>query len=59
MWGWGLSWLDLGLPSGFYVVSTLGYHRYFTHGAFTAARPLRIALAITGGLASQSPVIGW
>jgi stearoyl-CoA desaturase (delta-9 desaturase) len=63
LWGWGLSWLDLGLATGFYVVSTLGvtvgYHRYFTHGAFKAARPLRIALAIVGGLAAQGPVIGW
>ncbi|WP_425457106.1 acyl-CoA desaturase [Amycolatopsis cihanbeyliensis] len=63
VWGWGVSWLDIGLATGFYVVSTLGvtvgYHRYFTHGAFKAARPLRIALAVAGGLAAQGPVIGW
>jgi stearoyl-CoA desaturase (delta-9 desaturase) len=63
MWGWGLSWLDIGLATGFYVLSTLGvtvgYHRYFTHGAFKATRPLRIALAVAGGLAAQGPVIGW
>ncbi|PFG49322.1 stearoyl-CoA desaturase (delta-9 desaturase) [Amycolatopsis sulphurea] len=63
VWGWGLSWLDVGLATGFYVVTTLGitigYHRYFTHGAFTANRPLRIALAVAGGLAAQGPVISW
>jgi stearoyl-CoA desaturase (delta-9 desaturase) len=63
LWGWGLSWLDVGLATGFYVVSTLGvtvgYHRYFTHGAFRANRPLRIALAVAGGLAAQGPVIEW
>ncbi|HEV2781615.1 MAG TPA: acyl-CoA desaturase [Actinophytocola sp.] len=62
-WGWGVSWLDLAIGAGFYVVSTLGitigYHRYFTHGAFKARRPLRVALAIAGGLAAQGPVITW
>ncbi|MEV8444065.1 acyl-CoA desaturase, partial [Actinosynnema sp. NPDC051121] len=62
-WGWGLSWLDLTLAAVFYTVSTLGvtigYHRYFTHGAFKAKRALRVALAIAGGLAAQGPVIGW
>jgi stearoyl-CoA desaturase (delta-9 desaturase) len=62
-WGWGISWLDLAIGGAFFVVSTLGitvgYHRYFTHGAFRAKRALRIALAIAGGLAAQGPVIGW
>ena len=62
-WGWGVSWLDLAIGGGFFVVSTLGitvgYHRYFTHGSFRAKRALRIALAIAGGLAAQGPVIGW
>ncbi|HVW44436.1 MAG TPA: acyl-CoA desaturase [Amycolatopsis sp.] len=62
-WGWGLNWLDLGLAVVFYVLATLGvtvgYHRYFTHGAFKAARPLRIALAIAGSMAVQGSVIFW
>jgi stearoyl-CoA desaturase (delta-9 desaturase) len=62
-WGWGVSWLDLTIGGAFFVVSTLGitvgYHRYFTHGAFRAKRALRIALAVAGGLAAQGPVIGW
>jgi stearoyl-CoA desaturase (delta-9 desaturase) len=62
-WGWGVSWLDLTIGAGFYVVSTLGitvgYHRYFTHGAFKARRTLRLALAVAGALAAQGPVIGW
>jgi stearoyl-CoA desaturase (delta-9 desaturase) len=62
-WGWGVSWLDLVIGAGFYVVSTLGvtvgYHRYFTHGAFKARRALRVALAVAGGFAAQGPVIGW
>ena len=39
-WGWGLTWLDVGLAAGFYLVSalgvTVGFHRYFTHRAFKA-----------------------
>jgi len=62
-WGWGLSWWDIGLAAGFYVVSslgvTVGYHRYFTHGSFKAKRPLRIALALAGSLASQGSVVTW
>jgi stearoyl-CoA desaturase (Delta-9 desaturase) len=62
-WGWGLGWTDLALFLAFYYVSglgiTVGYHRYFTHGSFKAARPLRIALAVAGSLAIEGPVIRW
>jgi stearoyl-CoA desaturase (delta-9 desaturase) len=62
-WGWGLGWTDLGIAAGFYVVSclgiTVGYHRYFTHGAFKAKRALRVGLAVAGSLAAQGPVIDW
>jgi stearoyl-CoA desaturase (Delta-9 desaturase) len=62
-WGWGLNWLDLGLAAGFYVVATLGvtvgYHRYFTHGAFKTGRALRVSLAIAGSMAVQGSVIFW
>ncbi|MBW0102374.1 acyl-CoA desaturase [Pseudonocardia sp. KRD291] len=62
-WGWGLSWLDIGLAAFFYVVSglgiTVGFHRYFTHGSFKAKRPLRIALAVAGSFALQGGVIDW
>jgi stearoyl-CoA desaturase (delta-9 desaturase) len=62
-WGWGLGWTEVGIAAGFYLVSalgvTVGYHRYFTHGSFKANRPLRIALAVAGGLAAQGSVIAW
>ena len=62
-WGWGLGWVDVGLAIGFYLVSalgvTVGYHRYFTHRAFKATRPLRNALAIAGSLSGQGDVITW
>jgi stearoyl-CoA desaturase (delta-9 desaturase) len=62
-WGWGLSWLDIGIGVVFFAVSglgvTAGYHRLFTHGSFKANRPLRIALAIAGNMSAQGPVTSW
>ena len=62
-WGWGLSWLDVGLATAMYVISilgvTVGYHRYFTHRAFSAKQPLRNGLAIAGSLALQGDVVTW
>ncbi|WP_372451331.1 acyl-CoA desaturase [Pseudonocardia oceani] len=62
-WGWGLTWVDLAIALPFYVVSglgiTVGFHRYFTHGSFKANRVLRVALAVSGSLALQGPVIDW
>jgi stearoyl-CoA desaturase (delta-9 desaturase) len=62
-WGWGLGWVDIALAGIFYCLSglgvTVGFHRYLTHGAFRAARPLRIAVAVAGSLAMQGPVISW
>lgn len=38
---------------------TVGFHRYFTHGAFRAHRALRIALAVAGSMAVQGPIQHW
>ena len=63
VWGWGLSWLDVGLAVAFYFFTllgvTVGYHRYFTHGSFKATRPLRLLLAVAGSMAVQGPVVQW
>ncbi|SFB54751.1 stearoyl-CoA desaturase (delta-9 desaturase) [Amycolatopsis marina] len=62
-WGWGLSWIDIGLFLVFYGISGLGitvaYHRHFTHGSFKAKPWLRAALAIAGSTALQGPVTVW
>jgi stearoyl-CoA desaturase (Delta-9 desaturase) len=62
-WGHGLSLADVLLAVVFYLVTglgvTVGFHRLLTHRAFTAPRPLRIALAIAGSMTFQGDVIGW
>ncbi len=62
-WGHGLSLADILLAVAFYLVTglgvTVGFHRLLTHRAFTARRPLRIALAIAGSMTFQGDVIGW
>jgi stearoyl-CoA desaturase (delta-9 desaturase) len=62
-WGWGLSWLDIGLAAGLYVLTalgvTVGFHRCFTHRAFAANRGLRVALAIAGSMSMQGDIVTW
>lgn len=61
--GLGPTWVDAGLAVIFYAIAghgvTAGFHRYLTHQAFRAARPLRIALAVAGSLSIEGPVIEW
>jgi fatty-acid desaturase len=46
-WGWGLSWLDVGLAVGFYFLSgfgvAAGFHRYFTHDSPHSSGPASCA----------------
>src|SRR2546429_4510500 len=62
-WGWGLSVTDLSIFAVGYLVSgfgaTVGFHRYFTHGSFHAARWLRVTLAVAGSLAVEGSVTQW
>jgi stearoyl-CoA desaturase (delta-9 desaturase) len=62
-WGGWLGWRDVVIAVVMYAVAghgiTVGFHRYFTHGAFRANRGLRIALAVAGSLAIEGPVIRW
>ncbi|MGH3662704.1 MAG: acyl-CoA desaturase [Micromonosporaceae bacterium] len=62
-WGWGLTWIDVGIAVVMYNVSgmgvTIGFHRYLTHGSFKAKRWLRVALAVAGSLAIQGQPIQW
>jgi stearoyl-CoA desaturase (delta-9 desaturase) len=62
-WGRGLGWADVIQTLIWYTLTclgaTVGYHRYFTHGAFKAKRGMRIALAIAGSMSVQGPILHW
>jgi stearoyl-CoA desaturase (delta-9 desaturase) len=62
-WGRGLSWTDAAIALVAYTVTglgvSIGLHRYLTHGAFTAARWMRITLALAGGLAVEGSPTQW
>jgi len=63
MWGWGVTWLDLGLMFGMYVITglgiTVGYHRLLTHKSFDAPPWLRATWAAMGSMAVQGSPIDW
>jgi fatty-acid desaturase len=56
-WGGFIGPVDVALLVGFYFVTaagiTVGFHRYFTHGAFKAKPWRRVALGIAGTLAIE------
>ncbi|MGI5170713.1 acyl-CoA desaturase [Spirillospora sp. CA-253888] len=62
-WGHGLGAHDVVIAAVMYVVSifgiTVGYHRLFTHRSYKCGRPLRVVLALAGGMAMEGPVSLW
>ena len=62
-WGRGLSAADVIIALVMYAVTghgvTVGFHRYFTHHAFTAPRWVQAILAVSGMMAVQGSVISW
>jgi stearoyl-CoA desaturase (Delta-9 desaturase) len=62
-WGWGLTWRDVVIALGMYMLTghgiSIGFHRYFTHGSFKATRPMRAVLAVLGSAAVEGPLIRW
>lgn len=62
-WGWGFSWLHLGLLLGMYMATavgiTVGFHRLFTHRSFETTRRIKLGLAILGSMALEGPMLKW
>jgi stearoyl-CoA desaturase (delta-9 desaturase) len=63
LWGWGLSWVELMLCGGMYLLTglgiTVGYHRLFTHRSFETNRVVECVLAVLGSMAVQGPLLSW
>ena len=63
LWGWGFSWVDLGLLLGMYLATalgiTVGFHRLFTHRAFETNGVVQCVLGILGSMAVEGPLLKW
>jgi stearoyl-CoA desaturase (delta-9 desaturase) len=63
LWGHGISARDFWIMLGFYMFTgfgvSVGLHRYFTHKAFKAVRPVRWMLAVAGSMAVEGPLTNW
>jgi stearoyl-CoA desaturase (delta-9 desaturase) len=62
-WGWGVTWVDLGLLAGFYLLTavgiTVGFHRLFVHRSFETWTPVKVALAAFGSMSVQGSLFHW
>jgi len=63
VWGWGFSWVDLGLLIGMYLATglgiTVGYHRLFVHRSFNTYAPIKVILAILGSMSVEGSLLAW
>ncbi|MBX5443101.1 MAG: fatty acid desaturase [Solirubrobacteraceae bacterium] len=63
LWGWGVTWVDLGLMAFMYVITglgiTVGYHRMLTHRSFQTSKPVEYTFAILGSMAIEGSPIEW
>lgn len=63
LWGWGFTWVDLGLLLGLYAVTvvgiTVGFHRLFTHRSFETYGAVQFVLGVLGSVAVQGPLLQW
>jgi stearoyl-CoA desaturase (Delta-9 desaturase) len=63
IWGPRPNAIDAAIFTGMFffvgIGSTTGFHRHFTHCAFKATTPVRVALGILGSMAAQGTLIFW
>jgi stearoyl-CoA desaturase (delta-9 desaturase) len=63
LWGRWVTWVDLGLLAGFYLLTavgiTVGFHRLFVHRSFETYTPVKVILAALGSMAVQGSLFNW
>ena len=63
LWGWGFSWVHLGLLLGMSAITsvgvTVGYHRLFTHRSFETIPAVKCVLAVFGAMAVEGSIVKW
>ena len=59
----GVTWMELGACIGLWFITgisiTAGYHRLFSHKAYTAAAPVELFFALFGAAALEASIITW
>ena len=62
-WAELLHWHDFVVFAVMYVITglgiTVGFHRHFTHRAFSTSKPVRATLAVLGTVAIEGPITAW
>lgn len=62
-WRDGIGAFEIAVFGVLYVLTflgiTLGYHRLWSHRAYEAAAPFRLALGILGSMCAQGPLLYW
>jgi len=63
IWHYGLDWFQVALFLFFYMATgfsiTLGYHRLFSHLAFKAKSPVKLATLLFGACAFENSALDW
>lgn len=63
VWRFGLGGLEIGLFFVMLIVTgmsiTVGYHRLYAHGAFSASWPVRLTVALFGAAAFEGSILQW
>jgi stearoyl-CoA desaturase (delta-9 desaturase) len=63
LWNSLVGWSDLAVLAAMYLLTalgiTIGYHRHFTHRAFSAPRPVSYLLAMLGSMAVEGSLLDW
>jgi stearoyl-CoA desaturase (delta-9 desaturase) len=63
LWQQWVTWLDIGLMVGLYVLSglgiTVGFHRMLTHKAFETSKPMKAFWMIMGCMALEGDPTTW
>src|ERR1700754_719414 len=58
-----ISALDICLFFAMWLITglglTVGYHRLFTHGAFSTSSGMSVALLVMGSMAGRGPMLSW
>lgn len=62
-WGWGITWVELALLIGMYLLTglgvTIGYHRLFTHKSFETGAIVTTILGVLGSMAVEGSILRW